>query len=75
MHKIGIYIDPSKSFLIIETPAELAFELRDSNEKLLVAGNKLKQPSVSISIKRLGKGNYTLKLTIDDQEVYKTIEL
>jgi len=75
MHKIGIYTDPSGFFLIIETPVELQFELRDGNGKLLITGNKLRQPSVSINIKRLAKGSYTLKLNIDGQQVFKTIEL
>jgi len=75
MHRIGIYIDPSGSFLIIETPSALQFELRDSNDKLLITGNKLRQPSLSISIKRLIKGSYTLKITIDGEVVSKTIEL
>lgn len=75
MHKIGINTDPSGSFLIIETPGELQFELRDAAGKLLITGNKLRQPSVSINIKRLGKGTYVLKLNIDGEQVYKTIEL
>jgi len=75
MNKIGIYTDPSKTFLIIETRAELAFELLDHNEKLLITGNKLQQPSISINIKRLPKGSYTLRISIDGERVYKTIEL
>ena len=75
MHKIGIHTDEAKSLLIIETPSELQFELRDGNDKLLVTGNKLHQPSVSINIKRLAKGTYTLKINVDGQQVYKTVEL
>ena len=75
MHKIGIYIDPTRSFLIIETPSALQFELRDGAGKLLITGNKLRQPSVSISIKRLSPGAYTLMLIVDGEHVYKTIEL
>jgi len=75
MHKIGIKIDPSGSFLVIETPCELQFELRDSAGKLLILGNKLRQPSVSINIKRLAKGSYTLKLYVEGEQVFKTIEL
>jgi hypothetical protein len=75
MQKIGIYTDPSRSLLIIETPSALQFELRDSSDKLLITGNKLRQASLSINIKNLAKGSYTLKINIDGGQVYKTIEL
>jgi hypothetical protein len=75
MQRIGIYIDPSGSSLVIETSSELQFELRDGNDKLLITGNKLGQPSVSINIKRLAKGSYTLKLYVEGQHVYKSIEI
>lgn len=75
MYKIGIHVDTAKSLLVIETSAELEFELRDSKGNLLVTGNKLQQPSVSINIKRLPKGTYRLALNIDGEQVYKAIEL
>ncbi len=75
MQKIGIRTDPARSLLIIETPSELQFELRDSTGKLLVTGNKLRQLSISINIKRLPKGTYTLHITVDGEQIYKTIEL
>ena len=75
MHKIGISINAPLKLLIIETPAALQFDLCDSSGNLLVTGNKLHQPSISINIARLAKGTYTLKLYIDGEQLYKTIEL
>ena len=75
MHKIGIRIDTQNSLLVIETPAELQFELRDTEDKLLITGNKLRQPYINVSIKRLAKGSYKLILTIEGEKVFKTIEL
>ena len=75
MNKIGIYTDPSKTILTIETPAELAFELLDNNEKLLITGNKKQQPNKKNNKKQQPKGSYTLRIVIDGERVYKTIEL
>jgi len=75
MQKIGISIDTQNSLLVIETPGEFQFELRDSEGKLLITGNKLQQPSISINIKRLAKGSYQLIITIYGEKVVKTIEL
>jgi len=75
MQRISIYTDPEKKLLIIETPFTLQFELRDIAGKLLVTGNKLKQPSIGINIKPFIKGTYTLKIIIDGQQEYKIVEL
>jgi len=75
MHKIGIYINTPLGLLVIETPAALQFELCDSSGNLLITGNKLHQPSISVNIARLAKGSYTLKLQVDGEQLYKTIEL
>ena len=75
MHKIGIYINAPLRLLIIETPAALQFELCDSNGNLLVTGNKLQQPNISVDISRLAKGSYVVKLHVDGEQLYKTIEL
>ena len=75
MLKIGIYLNQSTTGLVIETEHPLQFELRNSEGKLLVTGNKLHQPSITVDIQRLEKGAYTLKMYIQGQTVYKTIDL
>lgn len=75
MLKIGIYINQSKTGLVIETAYPLQFELRNCAGKLIVTGNKLLQPLVTINIKRLASGTYTLTIYIEGQTVFKTIEL
>jgi len=75
MDKIGIYTDPEGEFLVIETPSEIQFELSDEARRLLVAGNKLQQPSVKINIKNLQPGKYLLKITYEGMSLYQRIEL
>ncbi len=75
MDKIGIYTDSAGEFLIIETASELQFELSDAARKLLVAGNKLQQPSIKINIKNLLPGNYLLKINYDGLTLYQRISI
>jgi len=75
MDKIGIYTDEAGEFLVIETPSEIQYELSDDNRKLLVAGNKLQQPSVRINISHLQPGSYLLKINYDGLTLYRRIEL
>ena len=75
MDKIGIYTDGAGEFLVIETPSEIQFELSDEGRKLLVAGNKLQQPSVKINIRNLLPGRYLLKINYEGLTLYQHIEL
>ena len=72
---IGIYINQSRAGLVIETPHPLQYELRNSQGKLIVTGNKLMQPTLTIDVQRLTQGDYTLKLHIQGQNVVKKITL
>jgi len=75
MLKIGIQINQSTGGLVIETPHPLQYELRNSLNKLIVTGNKLGQPTLTIDVQRLIPGDYTLKLYIQGQTLVKKITL
>ncbi|HVX48783.1 MAG TPA: T9SS type A sorting domain-containing protein [Chitinophagaceae bacterium] len=75
MQKISIYTNASHTLLIIDTPVELKFELRDNNGKLLVTGNKLNQPSIAVNIQRLTKGAYLLTIFMEGETLQKKLDL